>query len=610
MSPLTAFLERARGRIEHRRALVWAIRGATVAAVAVLLVQLAARRWLAGDTQWPWVAAFVALGAVVAGAGWMADRPSLGAVARIADQSLRAHERLATALELAGRQDEQELPLVQRQRVDTDAWIEGADPDGVARPSVPRFTLALSSVAVAFSALLIILPNPALSRTEAARQAEAGREAAADKIAKEAEKASQAAPGEDGARRQELVRELRRVEESVRDAETTTDAVAELSRAQENLRSQAGPSNASRSSAAAGAGAALAQAAPATQAGAALAEVGSPAAEELKQLAAALPALRPEEQAALAQELAAAAEAATDASAAQDLRQAAEQLARGETSQAQQSLMAAARRQEEQRTGQAAAKLTDLAQALPTLDAQQQAALAQALQQAATAAEADPALAESLRRAAQALQQGRPGEASAALQAAGQRVRALAPESALDGEVASASNELKRAKDALLAEEQGARSQGAGAEQAKGQGDLPGQGEGLGQGQDLQQQGKASGEGSGQGEGPAKGVGSGPGGGSDQHRGGGATGGGAAGSLSQGPPGLPGEQVYVPGISGQGRTQARPGEGSGSGTESTPIPYENVYGEYRDEALSQADRQLIPERLQELLRNYFQESPP
>jgi hypothetical protein len=67
--------------------------------------------------------------------------------------------------------------------------------------------------------------------------------------------------------------------------------------------------------------------------------------------------------------------------------------------------------------------------------------------------------------------------------------------------------------------------------------------------------------------------------------------------------------VYVPGISGPGRSRAQQ-SGTGPGTDAGLVPYESVYSEYRASALSQANRQLIPERQKSLLRRYFQEAPP
>lgn len=615
MSPLIAFLEGAKRRIERRRALVWVIRGTAIGTVGILLILIATRRSVVEGAIVGWVAASAVLGGGVAVVGWLAARPALTQVARIADRSLEGRARLATALELAESQGAEEHLLVARQRADTEAWIGTADPARVARPRLPRPSLALGAAAALLSFLLVVLPNRAQAPFQAAEQAEAVRDLAAERIAAEVDQAAQPLPGEDADRRQALVGELRRIEAALREAKSTEGAVAELSRGEASLRSLANPSSVGRRSAAAGAGAALTQAAPAAAAGAALAEAGSPATDELRQLAEALPGLSPGDQAALSKDLNEAAGGATDPVAAQALRQAAQQLASGQTTAAQQSLAAAARRQEEQRAEEAATKLSDLARALPALDTEQRAAVARALQEASAAADADPRLSETLAQASQGLQRGRVVEATAALDASGRRAPQLGPESALDGDAASAINEIKAVKESLLA------SQGEGAGAGQGQRPSVGQGQPQSPGDGITGsgtgQGKGDGDGSGRGQGPSsggrpgegKGSGQGQAAGSGSHRDGGANTGGAAGAL-EGPPGRPSEQVYVPGLPGRGRTQALPGEGGGSGTDSSLVPYESVYGEYRAEALSQANRQLIPERVQELLRQYFQESPP
>lgn len=620
MSPLAEFLEAARRGIERRRALVWLARGAAAAAVGSLAVQLAARRWLAGDPLASWMAAAIGLGMMVFLLGWLRGRPTVVDVARLADHSLGGRERLATALELAGVQTS--TPLVHRQQADTEAWIRTADPNQVSRWRLPRVAGGVAVTALGLASVLAVLPNPALAKSVVDNGDREEIDRAADDVAAEAEQVPQGAGDPD--RRQALVNELRRTEQALREAPTTRAAVAELSRAQERLKSLAGPGATNRRDAAAGAGTTLSQSPTSATAGGALARLAEPTSDDLRDLADALDGLADDQQTAVGQELSEAAEIASDPVEASALRQAAAQLAAGQAEAARQTLAGGADDIDQGRADAAAQALDGLAQDLPSLSPEAADELTRALEEAAGAAQRDSALARALADAAREFRGGESGAAAEALSSASEQAGQLPADSELDNAAAEASGELESAKAGLLGDAEDSGSPAgdapsaplpAGIGKAEGEGgqpqsELPFAGQGQGEAQATGQGGgQAASQGSGQGQG-GEGLSQGQGGGSGSHRGGGASGGGSSGGLGVGPPGLPSEEVYVPGLTGPGRVQSLPGEGGGQGRDAELVPYERVYSSYREEALSQGDRELVPLRLQDLLRRYFQETPP
>jgi IgA-specific serine endopeptidase len=622
---IRAFLGVAERRVKRRLAFAWGLRGAVVAAVIALACEVAARRH---PFEWRWaVLAAAVLGAAVAEAGWLRGRPSLAEVARIADRRLDSSERLSTALELAGVDG----LLVSRQRADTEAWAQRADPRRVVARVLPGREFAAATAAVLVAVGLAMVPNPAEARHQKQQAAEAARNTVADDIGDLAGQAqSGAQQGEDPARRAALVGELRQAEKAVRDADSTETAVAALSHAQQRLASLGDSSPSGRQGAAAAAGAQLSSAAAGAPAGAALAATGGGTGDELRAVADAIPALSAGDRASLAAQLGEAAASAADPVQAEKLKQAADALAAGRTDEASAALTEAIHDQDQAAAARAAAALAALADSLPTLTPEQQAALAAALARAAASAAADPPLADDLSKAAGALRDARTADASDALKAAGRRTGELAAESELDSDISKVQNALALAKSDLLTECAGVRFSAQSADEpavpspASGPADCNSlknspKDEGA-----ARQESKAKGGGdtgassekAGGQEGDGGGSGDGPG--SKQSTDGnvatpgnsGAQPGGNANPQGFGEgPGRPNEQVYVPGVSGAGRSLALPG-GTGAGGDTALVPYETVYGEYRASALSQADRQVIPERQRELLLKYFQATPP
>lgn len=656
MSPIRLFLLQAKKRLDRHRAWMWAVRGIAVGGSVALGLELISRRRPI-DPEWLALLVGAVVGASVAAYGWWRGRPSLDQVARITDRTLGGRERVATAWQLANRGGD----LVSLQRSDAELWMDKADPHEVVTGGLPRREVASATVAVALAIGLALWPNPSLARQRVAESAEAAREQAADQVGELAEQVEEARPGEDPDRRQAAVDQLLVAEEALREADDADSAVAALSRAQESLEVLGSRSAAGRASAAASAGAQLAASSVTASAGAALAALGSSAPEELARLAEQIPNLSAEEKSALAAQLAERASSVTDKDLAALLERAAAELAAGRSDAAKQALADASRAQARQNATRADSEMRALADSVAAMSPEQQADLAKTLESAAAVADADPALAEALASAAAALREGKTAAASDALKAAGKRAQSLPAESALDEDVSRAANGLEATKEALLekAEEQssskkdedcpqsgldapdvqvggpakpgqtvttwsvnlnlgcnksepgeedpkepkaaGSEQEGAGQPSQPGSGKAPGAGQPKEGGSGPGQPGPGTPSQAGPGQ-PGK-DGQGPGGGDT----GGSTGGGMTGALGTSP-GAPNEQVYVPGMSAPGRSRLEQGS-AGPGADSGLVPYESIYAEYQASALSQSDRQVLPERLRVLLRMYFQDAP-
>ena len=65
--------------------------------------------------------------------------------------------------------------------------------------------------------------------------------------------------------------------------------------------------------------------------------------------------------------------------------------------------------------------------------------------------------------------------------------------------------------------------------------------------------------------------------------------------------------MYVPSQSTGTDPNATNTSPTGTGSESQLVPYDQVLAEYRSSALSQVDRQLIPESQRSLVQSYFSE---
>lgn len=245
----------------------------------------------------------------------------------------------------------------------------------------------------------------------------------------------------------------------------------------------------------------------------------------------------------------------------------------------------------------AGAAAAALAEALPSLPAEQQAELAQSLAETAVALQnVDPELAQQLAAAATALQNGETAVAQQALQEAAATLQQRAQEAAAAQQAQAAATQLQQDRQEVAQAGQSTTGQ----EQAQGQGDGQGQGQGDGQGQ---------GEGQGQGQGESEGPGTGSGG----------TGPGGGHSetvfvpdlidLSQ-EPGvdieLPAECIANPAQCGQLLSQT-PTQFT---TQGSTVPYSQVFGDYRDAAYEALSDDYIPLGLKSYIRDYFSSLEP
>ncbi|WP_420629603.1 hypothetical protein [Candidatus Leptofilum sp.] len=258
---------------------------------------------------------------------------------------------------------------------------------------------------------------------------------------------------------------------------------------------------------------------------------------------------------------------------------------------------------------QADAAAAQLADSLPTLSDGELAELADdLLETAASLQDVDSELANELAAAAEALQNGDVAAAQQALQQAAGTLQQRAQSNAAAGQANAAANELGEGKQEVAQAGQGNQS-GQG-EQAEGSG----QGEGEGEGQS---QGEGSGQGSGQGQG--QGQGSGQGSGSEQ----------GTGQGGPGPGGGHAENVYAPDLVDLSAFEgedielpaeciANPADCGGLlsenptefGDEQSIVPYEQVFGDYRNAANEALADDYIPLGLKGYIRDYFSSLEP
>lgn len=250
---------------------------------------------------------------------------------------------------------------------------------------------------------------------------------------------------------------------------------------------------------------------------------------------------------------------------------------------------------------QAGAAATQLADTLDTLTPEEQAALAQDLAETAAALEdVDPELAAELAQAAQALQNGDIEGAQQALNEAGATLQQRAQESAQAAQANQAAGQLSEGRSEVAqAGQEGQQGQQGQQGQAGQQGQ---EGQGEGQGQEGQGEGQGQGQGEGQGQGQTN-EGAQPGG--------------------PGPGGGHAEDVYVPefvDLTGEGEDIELPAECIANpadcggllnenttefGDENSVVPYDQVFGDYRDAAYTALDEGYVPLGLKGYIRDYF-----
>lgn len=260
-----------------------------------------------------------------------------------------------------------------------------------------------------------------------------------------------------------------------------------------------------------------------------------------------------------------------------------------------------------------AAAAAQLADSLPTLSPEEQAALAEDLAQTAAALQdVDAELAQQLAEAAQALRNGDTAAAQQALREAAGTLQQRGQQSAASQQAQSAAGQMAEGRQTVAqAGQEGSSESGQTA-----QGNQAGQGQ---QGQGQQGQGQGQGTGQGEGEGSGLGQGQGQGAGSEQ----------GAGSGGPGPGGGHAENVFVPefrDLSGTEGVQIElPAECIANpsscgallsenptefGNEGATVPYNQVFGDYRNAASEALADDYIPLGMKGYIRDYFSSLEP
>ncbi|MCB9420988.1 MAG: hypothetical protein H6667_14395 [Ardenticatenaceae bacterium] len=259
---------------------------------------------------------------------------------------------------------------------------------------------------------------------------------------------------------------------------------------------------------------------------------------------------------------------------------------------------------------QAGAAAAQLADDLPTLSQEELSQLAQDLAETAAALEGiDTELSQQLAEAAQALQNGDIAAAQQALREASGTLQQRAQESAAAEQAAAAAGQLNEGRQEVAQAGEGNQSgQGQQGQGQQGQSGQEGQGQGQGQSQ-------------GQGEGSGEGQGSGLGQGSQTEQG--------QGQGGPGPGGGHAENVFVPNLvdlSGEEGVDielpaeciANPANCGGLLSE-TPteftnegsvVPYNQVFGDYRNAAYEALSDDHIPLGMKGYVRDYFSSLEP
>lgn len=508
-------------------------------------------------------------------------RSTEAATAQRVDQMLDLRERLATALELSRRPPEDEVEELQQ--ADALAMAQRVEPRQI-RWAFQRSSLAKLVAPLAIGAALVFLPNPQerVLRQQAevkAAIAQTSKVIAAQR--EEAAKNKELSPAD----RERLQRELQALEKQLAESKTREEALAKLSASEARLRQQLDPQADARRAGMEQLARRLADARQDPNAGRADAAA---AAKELQQAQQDLDKLSPEERARLAQALKeqAASNAGGDPALAKDLQSAGDALSRGDTKAAQQSL--------DQATQRTAAG----SQQLANNDAN-----AQALSQVQEGRQNVAQAGQQSQQAAQAGQQGQQGQQG---QSGQQGQQGQSGQQGQAGQQGQSGQQGQQGQ----AGQQGQSGQ-AGQQSQSGQTGQQGQAGQSGQ------QGQANQVGNGGGS-NADNLGNGtrPGSGDVRPNGQGQT-------MRDTPPqsstvyqpykpsGQTGKSGNVTGQQGQGgQEQVRPGQYAPGGNNPSLVPYEQVYGQYRDAASEALDRSAIPPHLKGYVRDYFGQLAP
>ena len=489
-------------------------------------------------------------------------RPSVGETALALDREAGLRDRTASALALAAEPD-LDPGFVARQRTDALHVLRSTAPT-VFRPPVPLRTAAATVVGLVLLVPLLLLPNPQDQRIADDRRLREEAALQADKVERIADDLAAKARTPDDPRAQ-VAQQLKDLAKLLRDHPGDLDAaLAKVGSVEGQLRAQIDPSIEQRAAALASLSRGLSNAA-AGRPDANKAGDPTTAAQDLRDLAARLDNLTSAERKQLADQLA--------------------------------GLQSTAR----QADGSAGVAAGDAARSLATGDIAGAKDALGRLADAVQGADQKVALNRDLTGAAARLQETRRGLANAGRPGLGQ-----------------------------AAQSQGTgQGQGAGQSPGTGQGQGTGGSPGTGQGQGAgQSPGTGQGQGQGTGGSPGQGQGSIGGGGSNaRYLGSGISGStGFRGPTSGNRPsvlgadqrtvfapfdrlGKPGDPSYVAGTGGDGQTTQGNQTGTGTGNPAL-TPYEQVYADFYDYALTSLDRSYIPLAAKDYVRDYFSSLDP
>lgn len=267
---------------------------------------------------------------------------------------------------------------------------------------------------------------------------------------------------------------------------------------------------------------------------------------------------------------------------------------------------------------QASSATNQLADQLPQLSLDEQQTLAQDLAQTAQALQGtDPELAEQLNAAATALANGDTEAAQQALREASATLQQRAQQNAAAQQAQGTASSLSESRQEVAqAGQQGEGQQGEG-QQGEGQGQS-GQGEGAGQGQG---EGSGEGTGSGQGgEGQGEGTGSGVASGEGTGSGGPGPGGGSPDTVFAPNPMELSDLIESEGVDVELPAECLANPASCGGLlsetdteftdEQSVVPYDQVFGDYRDSANEALADDYIPLGMKDFVRDYFSSLEP
>jgi hypothetical protein len=327
MSSLEGVVGTLRRSDARSRAVPYLLHALLGAATWVAIVLLAARAFPLETRLQP---AAVGISAILmaAGVAWLVIRPQPDALMQRADLRLGLHERLSTAWERRSANGVMDRLLLE------DALLH-ADQDRLKKAFPVRINRreAVAVAIVAATALaLFVLPNPmdqVLLQRQADRASQAKAATAIRDVQKKIAASTKAAPVAP-----QVQQILSDTQKKIAQAPDPRQAIAPISPAEQQLQQLSDPQTAARTSSAQNLANALSTTTAGQVAGQALSNSPSQGAQALRNLAAQLPSLTPEQRAQLAKALADAAQHAQDPAMAATLQRASSALSSGDIASA------------------------------------------------------------------------------------------------------------------------------------------------------------------------------------------------------------------------------------------------------------------------------------